>query len=112
MRVALSALAAFALATNAPAAEPEVRAVRATTVDFRVALRVLTSEDVPPGTVVREGGEIVIRVSGTAPEGLALPRVEKPLGAIRIVREPGKPRSCGSRRPRRCRSKPATSRAC
>ena len=49
MKVALSALAALALAANAPAAEPEVRAVRVTTLDFRAALRVLTSEDVPPG---------------------------------------------------------------
>jgi hypothetical protein len=89
VRVALTALAAFALATNAPAAEPEVRAVRATTLDFRVALRVLTSLDVPPGEVVREGDEIVIRVRGVAPEGLALPALEKPLGAIRVVREPG-----------------------
>ena len=89
MKVALCALAAFALATNAPAAEPEVRAVRATTLDFRVALRVLTSPDAPPGEVLREGGEIVIRVPGVAPEALALPALEKPLGAIRLVREPG-----------------------
>lgn len=89
MRVALSAIAAFALATNAPAAEPEIRAVRATTLDFRVALRVLTAEDVPPGEVVREGDEIVIRVRGTAAEALPLPALEKPLGAIRLVREPG-----------------------
>ena len=47
--MALAALAALALAANAPAAEPEVRAVRATTLDFRVALRVLTSPDAPPG---------------------------------------------------------------
>ncbi len=90
MRVALSALAALALATNAPAAEPEVRAVRATTLDFRVALRVLTSEDVAPGEVVREGEEIVIRVPGVAPEALALPALEKPLGKVRLVREPGR----------------------
>jgi len=87
--MALPALAALALATNAPAAEPEIRAVRATTLDFRVALRVLTSPDALPGEVVREGGEIVIRVPGVAPEGLALPALEKPLGAIRLVREPG-----------------------
>ena len=87
--MALSALAAFALATNAPAAEPEVRAVRATTLDFRVALRVLTSPDAPAGEVLREGGEIVIRVPGVAPETLVLPALDKPLGAIRLVREPG-----------------------
>ena len=89
MKVALCALAAFTLASNAPAAEPEVRAVRATNLDLRAALRVLTSPDVPPGEVVREGEEIVIRVPGVAPEGLALPALEKPLGAIRLVREPG-----------------------
>ena len=89
MRVALCALAAFALAANAPAAEPEVRAVRATTLDFRVALRVLTSPDAPPGEVLREGGEIVIRVPGVAPDALALPALEKPLGKVRLVREPG-----------------------
>ena len=88
--MALSALAALALATNARAAGPEVRAVRATTLDFRVALRVLTSEDVAAGEVVREGEEIVIRVPGTAPEALALPTLEKPLGSIRLVREPGR----------------------
>ena len=63
--------------------------MRATTLDFRVALRVLTSPDAPPGEVLREGGEIVIRVPGVAPEALALPALEKPLGAIRLVREPG-----------------------
>jgi len=89
VKVALCALAAFALATNAPAAEPEVRAVRATTLDFRVALRVLTSPDAPPGEVLREGGEIVIRVPGVAPADLALPALEKPLGKVRLVREPG-----------------------
>ncbi|HYN01399.1 MAG TPA: outer membrane beta-barrel protein [Vicinamibacteria bacterium] len=89
MRVALCALAALGLAASASAAEPEVRAVRATTLDFRVALRVLTSPDAPPGEVLREGGEIVIRVPGVAPEALALPALEKPLGAIRLVREPG-----------------------
>jgi hypothetical protein len=75
VKVAL-ALAAFALSATAPAAEPEVRAVRATTLDFRVALRVLTSPDAPPGEVLREGGEIVIRVPGVAPEALALPALE------------------------------------
>lgn len=90
MRVALHALAALALAANARAAEPEVRAVRVTTLDFRAAVRVLTSEGVPPGEVVREGGEVVIRVSAAAPEGLALPALEKPLEGIRIEREPGR----------------------
>jgi hypothetical protein len=83
------ALCALALSATAFAAEPEVRAVRVTTLDFRVALRVLTSPDAPPGEVLREGGEIVIRVPGVASEALALPALEMPLGAIRLVREPG-----------------------
>jgi Putative beta-barrel porin 2 len=89
VRVALCALAALACAANSPAAEPEVRAVRVTTLDFRTAVRVLTSEDVPPGEVAREGEDVVIRLAGVAPEGLPLPVLEKPLEAVRIDREPG-----------------------
>jgi hypothetical protein len=89
VRVAVPVLAAFALAANSPAAEPEVRAVRVTTLDFRTAIRILTSEDVPPGEVVREGDEVVIRLAGTAPVDLAVPALEKPLDGIRIDREPG-----------------------
>jgi hypothetical protein len=89
VRVALPVLAAFALAANSPAAEPEVRAVRVTTLDFRTAVRILTSDDVPPGQVVREGEEVVIRLAGTAPVDLAPPPPEKPLEAIRVEREPG-----------------------
>jgi hypothetical protein len=70
-------------------AEPDVLAVRLTTIDFRTALRVLTRESVPPGEVVREGPEVVIRVPGNAPEDLALPTVTPPLEAIHVVREPG-----------------------
>jgi hypothetical protein len=88
--VAFQALAALALATNARAAEPEVRAVRVTILDFRTAVRVLTSEDAPPGEVVREGGEVVIRVAAAAPEDLALPALDKPLEGIRVEREPGR----------------------
>ena len=89
MRVAAAALTALALAVSARAEAPQVQAVRLTTLDFRTALRILTSEDVPPGEVVREGGEVVIRVAGVAPEGLPLPAVERPLEAIRLEREPG-----------------------
>ena len=90
MRAAAAALAALALAAPAHAAPPEVRAVRLTTLDFRTAVRLLTSEDVPPGEVVREGGEVVIRVAGVSPEGLTLPAVEKPIEALRLEREPGR----------------------
>jgi hypothetical protein len=80
-------LAAAALATKAHAAAPEVRAVRVTSLDLRPAVRVLTTDDVPPGEVVREGEEVVIRVSAAAPEDLVLPAVERPLEAIRLERE-------------------------
>jgi hypothetical protein len=85
--MSLAALTAFCLAAPSRASAPEVRAVRATTLDFRVAVRVLTSDDVPPGEVVREGR--LDRVRGVAPDDLALPALETPLAAIRLVREPG-----------------------
>jgi hypothetical protein len=88
--MALAALAALAITTKASGAELEVRAVRVTTLDLRPALRVLTSEDVPAAEVVREGEEVVIRVPGVAPEGLALPGVPPPLEGIRLEREPGR----------------------
>jgi hypothetical protein len=81
-------LAALALATKAHAASPEVRAVRVTSLDFGPAVRVLTTDDVPPGEVVREGEEVVIRIPAPAAEGLVLPAVDKPLEAIRLEREP------------------------
>ena len=87
MRPVLPALALLALALRAAAAGPEVRAVRATTIDFRAAIRVLTSDDVPPAEVVREGGEVVIRLAGTAPSGLTLPLVEPPLEDVTVVLE-------------------------
>jgi hypothetical protein len=89
VRVAVPVLCAFALAANSPAAEPEVRAVRVTSLDFRTAIRVLTSDDVPPGEVVRQDDEVVIRLAGTAPVDLAPPRLERPLDGITIDREPG-----------------------
>jgi hypothetical protein len=90
VRAALAALAALALAAPLRAQAPEVRAARLTTLDFRTALRFVTSEDVPPAEVVREGGEVVIRMKGAAPEDLPLPALEKPLETIRLEREPGR----------------------
>ncbi len=87
MKRALTTLAALALAAGTRAEEPEVRAVRATTLDFRPALRVLTSEDVPPGEVVREGDFVLLRIPGAAPEGLALPAVDPPLEGIALERD-------------------------
>ena len=87
MKRTLSILAALALAAPARAQEPEVRAVRATTLDFRPALRVLTSEAVPPGEIVREGDFVVLRIAGQAPEGLALPAVDPPLEGIALERD-------------------------
>lgn len=87
MTRAVSSLAVLTLAATAHAQEPEVRAVRATTLDFRPALRVLTSEGVPPGEVVREGDFVVLRIAGQAPEGLSLPVVEPPLEGIALERD-------------------------
>ena len=86
MTRAVSALAALTLAATARAQEPEVRAVRATTLDFRPALRVLTSEGVPAGEVVREGDFVLLRIAGRAPEGLVLPAVDPPLEGVAIER--------------------------
>jgi hypothetical protein len=82
----LTALVALALAAVTHAQEPEVRAVRATTLDFRPALRVLTAEGVAPGEVVREGDFVVLRIAGQAPEGLPLPAVDPPLEGIALER--------------------------
>lgn len=88
MRLAPALLGALALAAPGSAGGAELRAVRSTTIDFRVALRVLTSDDVPAGEVVREGEEVVVRVPAPAPPGLVLPAVEKPLEGIRVEAEP------------------------
>jgi hypothetical protein len=80
----LPALAALLFAATARPQEGELRAVRATTLDFRPAIRVLTSEDVPPGEVVREGDSVVLRVQARAPEGLELPEVDEPLEGIAL----------------------------
>jgi hypothetical protein len=87
--VALPVLAAFAVAASSPAADPEVRAIRVTMLDFRTAVRILTSDEVPPGEVAREGEEVVVRVAGAAPVDLATPALEKPVEALRVERAPG-----------------------
>jgi hypothetical protein len=69
------------------ASSPEVRAIRITSLDSRTALRVLTSEDVPLTSFVREGRQIVIRLPARAVEGLVLPPVQKPLDGLRLERE-------------------------
>jgi hypothetical protein len=84
---AVSALAAFALAATARAEEPQVRAVRATTLDFRPAIRVLTSDGVPPAEVVREGDFVLLRIAGQAPEDLVLPALAPPLETIAVERD-------------------------
>ena len=86
MRRTLSTLAALTLAVTTRAEEPELRALRATTLDFRAALRVLTSEGVPPADVVREGDFVLLRIAAAAPEGLALPAVGLPLESIAVER--------------------------
>jgi hypothetical protein len=77
----------LAVLVAATSSRPEVHAVRLTTIDFRPALRILTSEDMPPETIVREDGEVVVRMPGGAPEDLALPAVEAPLEGLRVERE-------------------------
>ena len=79
----------LAFTATARAAEPDVKAVRLTTLDFRPAIRVLTEPSVPAGPVVREGGVVRIKIPGTAPETLALPKLEPPLEELTLEREPG-----------------------
>ncbi len=75
------------LATTAGAAEPELRAVRFTTLDYRPALRLLIAPELPAGEVVREGEFVSIRIPGTAAEPLPLPKLEPPLEEITLERE-------------------------
>ena len=68
---------------------PEVKAVRFTTIDQRAALRVLVSEDMPPGEIVRDEAEVLIRLPGVAPENFPLPAVERPLEGLWVERGEG-----------------------
>ena len=66
--VALAAMATLA-AVQAQAADslPEVQAVRLTTIDYRPALRVLVSDDMPASRVTREGDDVLIRLDDRQP---------------------------------------------
>ena len=75
--------------TQAAVPLPEVQAVRLTRIDFRPAVRVLVSNDMPASRVTREGDDVVIRLPGVAAEELRLPEMEAPLQAIRIERAEG-----------------------
>jgi hypothetical protein len=75
------------LGLSVTVAAPEIRALRLTSVDARVALRVLTSEDVPAATVVREGEEVVVTVLAPAAAELATPALQAPLQAIGVERQ-------------------------
>lgn len=86
MRRALSTLVALTLAASTRAQEPEVRAVRITTLDFRRAIRVLTSEGVPPAEVTREGDFVLLRIAARAPDGLPLPAVDPPFESMALER--------------------------
>jgi hypothetical protein len=80
--VTLSLALAAAVALGEPSS---VRAVRVTSLDFRTAVRVLSTEDVPAGTVAREGDEVVIRVPAPPEEAaLVAPPAERPLAEVRI----------------------------
>ena len=70
-----------------------MRAVRVTTLEFRRAIRVLTSEGVPPAEVTREGDYVLLKIAARAPEGLALPAVDPPLESLALERA-GSLRSC------------------
>lgn len=88
--VALLALTTLAATTRSRAATelPEVLAVRLTTIDFRPAIRLLVSDDMPAGRVTRDEGEVVIRLPGVAAEDLTAPsELGPPLTEIRVVRE-------------------------
>ncbi len=81
MTLAAAALAAL-LNTG-----PEVRAVRLTSLDSRTALRVLTSEDVPETSFLRDGRQIVIRFPAPAVEGFVLPSAQEPIAALHLELE-------------------------
>jgi hypothetical protein len=84
---ALALVAAFA--ATAGADEPELRAVRFTSLDHRPALRLLIAPELPAGVVVREGDYVLIKVRGTAADPLALPKVEPPLEELGLERAEG-----------------------
>jgi hypothetical protein len=65
----------------------QVKAVRLTTIDERPALRILVSEDMPAGQIVRKGGEVLIQLPGVAPENFPLPEVRRPLEGLWVDRE-------------------------
>jgi hypothetical protein len=82
LRLALTLLAVILVSAG-----PGVHAVRVTTLDFRAAVRILTSEDTPPAVVLREGEEVVIRIPARPAGELLPPQVEAPLRGIRIEAE-------------------------
>ncbi len=82
MKLALAAIAALPLAAG-----PSIDAIRVTTLDFRTALRILTSDDAPTSTVTREAGEVVIRTAARAPLDLVVPAPVEPIEEIRVERE-------------------------
>jgi len=84
---ALRFMAFLAVARAVAAAEPELRAVRLTMLDYRPALRLLVDPALPAGEVVREGDFVLIRVKGAAADPLPLPKVDSPLEEITLVRE-------------------------
>jgi hypothetical protein len=74
-------------AAMAAVSVPEVHAVRFTIIDYRAAVRVLVSDDMPPAEIAREGEEVLIRLPGVAPENFPLPEVERPLEGLWVERE-------------------------
>lgn len=84
MSLAFALVAALAVSRTG-----SVLAVRVTTLDFRTAVRVLTTDKVPGAMVVREGDEVVIRIPA-APEGaLSTPALEAPITGLRVEVQEG-----------------------
>ncbi len=78
---------AVALLATLIGSAPELRAVRITNLDSRVAIRVLVSDDLPVPSVERSGRVTVVRLAARTPAGLVLPPVVKPIEALRLERE-------------------------
>ncbi len=75
------------LAVMAGVSVPEVHAVRFTTIDYRAAMRVLVSEDMPPAEIVRKDHEVLIRLPAWPRRASPSPTIEGPLAGLRVDRE-------------------------
>ncbi len=81
----MSALAALLLTLVPPTAQ--VLSVRSERLEARASVRVLTVSDLPPLTVRRRGGEVLLTLEAALPEDLAVPPPVAPVESIRVSRE-------------------------